>query len=84
MFVKRLGVDLCRRVHRVLAVLFLLSIPPAAYFSFTGDPLAPHPLVYMPLFPLALMVITGMWMLVRPWIKSLQGRPASATTDKGN
>jgi hypothetical protein len=25
-----------RRVHRILAVLFLLSIPPAA--SFTGDP----------------------------------------------
>jgi hypothetical protein len=32
-----------RRVHRILAVLFLLTIPPAAYFSFTGDPDSPHP-----------------------------------------
>jgi hypothetical protein len=48
-----------RRLHRIVAVLFLLSIPPAAYFSFTGDPDSPHPVVYLPLFPLALMVITG-------------------------
>jgi hypothetical protein len=27
-----------RRVHRILAVLSLLTIPLAAYFSFTGDP----------------------------------------------
>ena len=47
------------RVHRIFAVLFLLAIPPAAYFSFTGNPASPHPLVYAPLFPLALMTITG-------------------------
>ena len=46
-----------RRVHRIFAVLFLLTIPPAAYFSFTGDPNSPHPVVYGPLFPLALMII---------------------------
>jgi hypothetical protein len=33
-----------RRVHRILAGLFLLTIPPAAYFSFTGDPDSPHPI----------------------------------------
>jgi hypothetical protein len=27
-----------RRVHRILAVLSLLTIPLAAYFSVTGDP----------------------------------------------
>ena len=63
-----------RRVHRILAVLFLLAIPPAGYFSFTGDPASPHPVVYVPLFPLALMTITGTWMLVRPWIKSWRAR----------
>ena len=63
-----------RRVHRIVGGLFLLSIPPAAYFSFTGDPLAPHPVVYVPLFPLALMAITGAWMLVRPWIESWRSR----------
>jgi hypothetical protein len=59
-----------RRVHRILAVLFLLTIPPAAYSSFTGDPASPPPAVYGPLFPLALMTITGTWMLVRSWIRS--------------
>jgi hypothetical protein len=59
-----------RRMHRILAGLFLLTIPPAAYFSFTGDPDSSHPVVYGPLFPLALMTITGTWMLVRPWITS--------------
>jgi peptidoglycan/LPS O-acetylase OafA/YrhL len=59
-----------RRVHRILAVVFLLTIPPAAYYSFNGDPAAPHPLVYAPLFPLFVMIITGTWLLVRPWIKS--------------
>jgi hypothetical protein len=63
-----------RRVHRILAVLFLLTIPPAAYFSFTGDRDSPHPVVYLPLFPLALMVITGTWMLVRPWITYWRAR----------
>ena len=29
-------------------------------------PVAPHPIVYLPLFPLAWMVIAGKWMLVRP------------------
>jgi hypothetical protein len=55
-----------RRVHRILAVLFLLTIPPAAYYSFNSDPAAPHPAVYGPLFPLAVMIITGTWLLVRP------------------
>ena len=67
-----------RRVHRIMAVLFLLTIPPATYFSFTGDPASPHPVVYFPLFPLALMSITGTWMLVRPWIKSRRARQRSS------
>lgn len=82
MLAKWLHIAVWRRMHRILAVLFLLSIPSAAYFSFTGDPLAPHPLVYVPLFPLVLMMVTGTWMLVRPWITSWQRRPSSATTDR--
>ena len=65
--------DRWRRVHRILAVLFLLTIPPAAYFSFTGDPDSPHPVFSVPLLR-ALMVITGTWMLVRPWIQSWRAR----------
>ena len=57
-----------RRIHRVLAILFLLSIAPAAYYSFTGDPDSPSPVVYVPLFPLLGLTLTGTYQLVMPWI----------------
>lgn len=62
-----------RKTHRILAILFLLSIPPAAYFSFTGDPTSPSPVVYIPLFPLFGLTFTGTYMLVRPWILRMKG-----------
>jgi hypothetical protein len=58
-----------RRTHRVVAGLFLITMVPAAYFSFTGDPAAPHPLVYAPLFPLLLLTVTGTYQLVVPWTR---------------
>lgn len=58
-----------RKTHRVVAGLFLITIVPAAYFSFTGDPNSPHPLVYAPLFPLLLLTITGTYQLVLPWTR---------------
>lgn len=64
-----------RRFHRIMAILFLLSIPPAGYFSFTGDPTSPSPVVYIPLFPLLGLTLTGTYMLVRPWVMRLRGRP---------
>lgn len=63
-----------RRVHRIIAILFLISIPPAAYASFTGNPTAPSPVVYIPLFPLLGLVLTGTYLLVRPWIDGWRGR----------
>lgn len=61
--------SLLRKAHRVMAGLFLLSIPPAAYFSFTGDPASPHPVVYLPLFPLLGLTLTGIYQLVAPWVR---------------
>ena len=66
-----------RTTHRVVAGLFLLTIVPAAYFSFTGDPTSPHPLVYAPLLPLLLLTVTGSYQLVLPWTR--RGRRASAS-----
>jgi hypothetical protein len=64
-----MGADvLLRRIHRLIAALFLLTIPPAAYFSFTGDPSAPSPVVYLPLIPLFGLTITGSYLLVKPWV----------------
>lgn len=61
-----------RRSHRVIAVLFLLSVPPAALASNTaGDPSA---VVYLPLFPLLGLTITGTYLLLRPWVRRLRAR----------
>lgn len=67
-----------RKVHRIVAGLFLLTIPPAAWASFTGtDPANPSPLVYLPLFPLALLSITGTWLLIRPWLQGWRAKRAA-------
>ena len=66
-----------RKTHRVVAGLFLITFVPAAYFSFTGDPTSPHPLVYAPLLPLLLLTLTGTYQLVRPWTRRRRA-PASA------
>lgn len=71
--------EFLRRTHRVVAILFLLSIPPAAYASFTGDPASPSPVVYVPLFPLLFLTLTGTYMLVRPWIQRLRTRAKRPT-----
>jgi hypothetical protein len=67
-----------RRVHRLSAVFFLLSIPPAGYASFTGtDPSNPSPLVYIPLFPLLFLALTGIYQLVLPWVRGRRARGRS-------
>ena len=48
-----------RRTHRVIAVLFLVTIPPAAYFSFTATGDEVSPVVYFPLIPLLGLALTG-------------------------
>jgi hypothetical protein len=67
-----------RRTHRVVAGMFLLTIVPAAYFSFTGDPDAPHPLVYAPLLPLFLLIVTGSYQLVLPWTRRRRAGASAA------
>lgn len=67
------------KVHRIAAGLFLLSIGPAGYASFTGD--VGSPLVYLPLPFLFALILTGTYQLVTPWIrrrrKSRAGAPPS-------
>lgn len=58
-----------RKTHRVVAGLFLITVVPAAYLSFTGNPDSPHPLVYAPLLPLLLLTVTGTYQLVLPWTR---------------
>lgn len=58
----------------VIAALFLLSAIPAAIVSAQGQ--AECFWVYTPLPFLFLLMISGTYMLVEPWIRRLRGRPA--------
>lgn len=63
-----------RRAHRVIAVLFLLSIPPAGFFSLSATGSEVSPVVYLPLFPLLGLTVTGGYLLVKPWVRQLRTR----------
>ena len=63
-----------RRTHRVIAVLFLVTIPPAAYISFTATGSDVSPVVYFPLVPLLGLALTGTYLLVKPWVQRLRVR----------
>ena len=71
-----------RRVHRVIAFLFLVAIPPAAYFSFTATGDEVSPVVYSPLVPLLGLTLTGSHLLVRPWLQRLRGRGSREGTPR--
>ena len=63
-----------RRSHRVIAILFLVTIPPAAYFSFTATGDEVSPVVYFPLLPLLGLALTGTYLLVKPWVQRFRSR----------
>lgn len=63
-----------RRAHRVIALLFLLTIPPAGYFSLTATGSEVSPAVYLPLFPLFGLILTGSYLLGGPWVRRLRAR----------
>ncbi|MHB1260256.1 MAG: hypothetical protein ACYC2H_00930 [Thermoplasmatota archaeon] len=64
------------KVHRVGAGLFLLSIVPAGYASFTGN--VESPLVYLPLPFLFVLILTGTYQLVMPWIRRRRAHRSGA------
>ncbi len=60
------------RVHRVSAVLFLISTVPAGIASARGGD--PSPVVYIPLVFLLGLTLTGTYQLVMPWIRRHRAR----------
>ncbi len=64
-----------RKIHRIGAGLFLLSIIPAAIVSFQGDKTSPW--VYAPLPFLFVLIITGTYQLVKPWIVRMRAKRAA-------
>lgn len=74
MYAFSVAVDLLlRRIHRVIAAAFLLAIPPAAYASVKGG--EPALFVYLPLFPLLALTLTGGYLLVAPWFRRRGSTP---------
>lgn len=63
------------RVHRVAAILFLLATPLAAWASFRGG--EPAAFVYLPLPFMAVLVLTGIYQLVLPWVRKARARRAA-------
>ena len=63
---KRKADRVITKIHRVSAGLFLLSMIPASYASFKGE--TASPLVYLPLPFLFVLIVTGVYQLVMPWI----------------
>lgn len=63
-----------RRCHRWLSIIFTAVV--VAIFAILGSGRQPVEWVYyLPLFPLALMVVTGLYMFFLPWIgRRRQGR----------
>ena len=63
------------KIHRVCAGLLLLTMVPAAYASIVlKDP--ESPLVYLPLPFLFVLILTGAYQLVAPWVRRARARQA--------
>lgn len=63
-----------RQSHRWLAVIFTLIV--AAIFVILGTGRQPAEWVYyLPLFPLALMTLTGLWMFALPYVARRRADP---------
>jgi hypothetical protein len=79
-----------RRVHRWLAIVFTVSIVVTTVALLQDEPLIW--VSYVPLLPLALLLITGLYMLAQPyvsgrrtgrratWIPGRRGQPAVVPT----
>ena len=63
------------KVHRVCAALFLLTIPFAAYASLKG--MEESFLVYLPLPFLFVLILTGTYQLVAPWLRRRRAHSAA-------
>lgn len=67
--------SLIRQTHRWLSILFTAVV--AAIFLTLGLGHEPVQWVYyLPLAPLALMTLTGLWMFFRPYAARARGRAA--------
>ena len=56
-----------RQVHRWLSILFTLTVIANFAVRAQGEP--PDWVTYAPLLPLALLMLTGLWLFVAPYVR---------------
>ena len=61
-----------RQIHRWLSIFFTLTVI-ANFVAMTQGP-PPAWVTYSPLFPLALLLVTGLYMFVLPYVTKWQGK----------
>jgi peptidoglycan/LPS O-acetylase OafA/YrhL len=64
-----------RRVHRWVATIFTLTVSANFAAMLWGPP--PAWITYAPLPPLLFLLLTGLVMLLSPWIAVVRGTPAT-------
>ena len=64
-----------RQIHRWLSILFTLTVIANFAFRAQGEP--PAWVTYSPLLPLALLLLTGLYLFALPYIS--RGRRAGST-----
>ena len=70
-----------RPFHRWVAVAFTLGVVVVFIAMGSGEP---APWIYaLPLIPLALLQITGMYLFVQPYLARRRGQPAAASQRTG-
>jgi predicted Na+-dependent transporter len=61
-----------RQIHRWLAITFTVTVIITTIAVAQGDPA--EWLTYLPLFPLAILLVTGLTMFVQPYTTKWRGR----------
>ena len=68
-----------RQSHRWLSIIFTIAVLANFITMALGEP--PAWVVYSPLPPLFLMLATGLYMFVLPYVGGAQSRPSAISTE---
>lgn len=62
-----------RQIHRWLSIAFTITVIANIVELTTGDKKAPDWITYSPLLPLALLLVTGLYLFVLPYVIKRRG-----------
>ncbi len=62
-----------RQIHRWLSIAFTVTVIANIFELTTGDRKSPDWITYSPLLPLALLLVTGLYLFVLPYVMRRRG-----------